>query len=368
MVNMSNGKLLIFGSAGRYIQGPGSIEYLGKYVSQICKKKKAYVLLDSGASFLLNKIGQLLKKEEINFFIKEFDGNTQIQKASMLSEEAKTFGGVEVIIGVGGGKTIDMSKLIARRLNSRNIIVATISATDAPVSHTAVTTDEKNNVIVEENIFSPDLVLVDSEIIAQAPVRYFVSGIGDAISRKYEVLASISVGEENFFGGKPVFFIKSLLDIHHQILLEYSIEAKRSIEKKETNEIVEKVITSTILLSGLLFENGGLVGAHSIANVLNMKGYGKKNLHGELVGVGVLLQIILQKLPVNELERIDRLLQSLGLPYNFTELGINIDDSQRIRSICEGISTRLRKHNFIRSEEEILEAIKILEQRNWIER
>jgi len=362
---MKDGQLLIFGSAGRYIQGPGAIKYLGNLASQISKKKKVYVLLDSGISFLVNRIERSLKEEAIEYFLSKFDGNVRIQKADTISEEILSAGGIDIIIGIGGGKTIDMSKLIARRLNYRNMIVPTIAATDAPVSHLAVASDENNNIIDEENFFSPDIVLVDSEIIAAAPVRYFVSGIGDAISKKYEVLNAIAADENNFFNGKPVYFIKSLLEIHHQTLLKYSLEAKKSVEKKETNEIVEKVLTSIILLSGMLFENGGLIGAHSIANVLNMEGFGKKNMHGELVSVGILLQIILQKLPVDELERIDGLFQSLGLPYNFTKLGINIDDSQKIQSICKGISTRLKKHNFIRSEKEILEAIEILEQRSW---
>ncbi len=364
MMNMKNGELLIFGSPGRYIQGPGSIRYLGRYVSLISKKKKVCVLLDTGASFLLDRIEQNLKKEGVDFFIKEFDGNIQIQKADMLAEEIKAVSSVEVIIGAGGGKTVDMSKLITRRLNTRNIIVPTIAATDAAVSHMAVASDEKNNHVVEENFFSPDLVLVDSEIIASAPVRYFISGIGDAISRKYEVLSSLASGEENFFGGKPVFFIKPLLDVHYQILLKYSLKAKKSIEQNETNETVEKVITSTILLSGLLFENGGLVGAHSIANVLNMEGYGKKNLHGELVAVGLLLQIILEKLPISELDMIEKLFRDLGLPYSLTSLEIPMNDRQKIQSICKGISVRLKKHDFIRNEKEIREAIEILEKRH----
>lgn len=365
---MKTDRLLIFGSPGRYIQGPGAIKSLGHYVAQLSEKKKAWVLIDSGVGFLVDSIKVSLQGEGIDFSISTFEGDIRFQKADKLSLEIKNRNEPEVIIGVGGGKTMDMSKMITHRLGARNIIVPTIAATDAPTSHMAVAVDENGQIAVEDHLFNPDLILVDSEIIAKAPVRYFVSGIGDAISKKYEVLTSISVGEKNFFGGKPIFFITHLLDVCHETLLKYGLEAKNSIERKETNEIVETVITSIILLSGLLFENGGLVGAHSVANVLYNEGYGKKNLHGELVAVGILLQIILEQLPTTELKMLDGFFQRLGLPRNLTDLGVPVNDNHKVKIICEGISARLGKHDFKRSNKAIFEAIKILEKRKWLKK
>jgi len=358
---MKTDEFLIFGSPGRYIQGPGLIQYLGEYVYQLSQKKKAWVIIDLKVNFILDIIQVSLKRAGIDFSVSTFKGRVKFQKADEISQKIKAENEPDIIIGIGGGKTVDMTKMVSYRLGVRSILIPTIASTDAPTSHTAVVDDEKNQVVTEEHLFNPDLILVDSEIIARAPVRYFVSGIGDAISKKYEVLASVSLGEKNFFGGKPVFFITSLLDVCHQTLLKYGLEAKNSIERNETNEKVEKVITSIILLSGLLFENGGLVGAHSIANVLYNEGYGEKNLHGELVAVGVLLQIILEGLPDDELEILGEFFQKLGLPRKLTDLGIDFKNHQRIRSICEGISIRLRKHNFKRSVKEIFEALQILE-------
>lgn len=362
---MKTDKLLIFGSPGRYIQGPGVVKYLGYYVAQLSQKKRAWVLLDAGVDFLARDIETSLKEAGIRFSISKFEGDNRLSQADKLSREIKNRNEPEVIVGVGGGKTIDMSKMITHRLGARNIIVPTIAATDAPTSHLAVAVDENGQIAVEDHLFNPDFILVDSEIIAKAPARYFVSGIGDAISKKYEVLTSISVGEKNFFGGKPIFFITNLLDVCHETLLKYGLKAKKSIERKETNKIVETVITSIILLSGLLFENGGLVGAHSIANVLYNEGYGKRNLHGELVAVGILLQIILEQLPTTELKMLDGFFQRLGLPQNLTDLGVPVNDNHKVKIICEGISARLGKHDFKRGNKAIFEAIEILEKRKW---
>jgi len=302
---MKTDKLLIFGSPGRYIQGPGAIAYIGYYVAQLSQKKRAWLLIDVGVGFLARDIETSLRETGIIFSISKFEGDNRLSQADRLSQEIRKKSQSDVIVGMGGGKTIDMSKMIAHRMGAKNIIVPTIAATDAPTSCLAVGMDENGRVAVEEHLFNPDLILVDSEIIARAPVRYFVSGIGDAISKKYEVLHSASVGETNYFGGQRAFFITDLLEVCHRTLLKYGTEAKKSVERKETNDIVEKVITSIILLSGLLFENGGLAAAHSIANVLFNQGYGKKNLHGELVAVGILLQVILEKLPDVELNRLE---------------------------------------------------------------
>jgi len=358
-------KLLIFGSPGRYIQGPGAVKYLGYYVAQLSQKKRAWVLLDAGVDFLTRDIETSLKEAGIYFSLSKFGGDNRLSQADKLSQEIKKKNQPDVIVGVGGGKTIDMSKMIAHRVRAKNIIVPTIAATDAPTSCEAVAVDGNGKVVVEDHLFNPDLILVDSEVIARAPVRYFVSGIGDAISKKYEVLHSISVGETNFFNGQRAFFITDLLEVCHQTLLKYGLRAMKSVERKETNETVEKVITSTILLSGLLFENGGLVGAHSIANVLFNEGYGEKNLHGELVAVGILLQILLEKLPTEELTILDRFFQELGLPRKLSELGLSLDNNQKMKSVCEGISARLGKHNFVRSSKAILEAIELLETEKW---
>jgi glycerol dehydrogenase len=356
-------KLLIFGSPGRYIQGPGAVKYLGYYVAQLSQKKRAWVLIDVGVDFLTRNIETSLREGEIYFSVSKFEGDNRLSQADKLSQEIQKKNHPDVIVGVGGGKTIDMSKMIAHRTGAKNIIVPTIAATDAPTSCVAVAVDENGKVAVENHLFNPDLILVDSEVIAKAPLRYFVSGIGDAISRKYEVLHSASVGETNYFGGQRAFFITDLLEVCHRTLLKYGTEAKKSIERKETNDIVEKVITSIILLSGLLFENGGLAAAHSIANVLFNQGYGKKNLHGELVAVGILLQIILEKLPAVELNRLDRFFLELGLPRNLTDLGVAVNDQQKIASICEGISARVEKHGFRWSSEQILQAIQMLDEK-----
>jgi glycerol dehydrogenase len=349
---------LIFKGIREYVQGPGIIAQLGEYVSGLAPQKKVCVLIDASVVFLLDKIEPSLKQANIDFCIWEFDGNLFLNNVNALSEEIQCKHNPKVIIGVGGGKTIDMSKMIARRLAARNIIVATLASTDAAAE------DEHGHISAESSKFNADLVMIDSEVIASAPVRFFVAGIGDAISKKYEMITSMLLGEKNFFGGERVFFIEPLADVLHDTLLKHGVEAKEMVSKNQTNPVVEKVITATVLLSTLIWENGGLAGAHSIANVLFNAGYGKKNLHGELVAFSVLLHTELEKerLPDGEAAMLDAFFAQLGLPRKISDLGVPVDDQAEVLKICTGIDQRFTKHNLNYGSERLFQAIHAIEK------
>lgn len=356
---------IIFKGIREYVQGPGIIAQLGEYVSGLACQEKVCVLIDVSVMFLLDKIEPSLKRANIDFCTWEFDGNLFLNNVNMLSEEIQRQHSPKVIIGVGGGKTIDMSKMIARRLAARNIIVATLASTDAAPSHAAVAEDEHGHIHAESSNFNADLVVIDSEVIASAPVRFFIAGIGDAISKKYEMITSILLGQKNFFGGERVFFIEPLADVLHDTLLKHGVEAKEMVTKKQTNPVVEKVITATVLLSTLIWENGGLAGAHSIANVLFNAGYGKENLHGELVAFSVLLHVELEKerLPDGEAAMLDAFFAQLELPRRISDLGVPVDDRAEVFNICSGIDQRFTKHNLNYGSERLLQAIHTIESR-----
>lgn len=70
------------------------------------------------------------------------------------------------------------------------IIVPTIASTDAPCSALSVIyTDEG---VFEKYLFlpsSPDMVMVDTDIVSKAPVRLLISGMGDALATYFEARA-----------------------------------------------------------------------------------------------------------------------------------------------------------------------------------
>lgn len=358
---MQKEKFLIYGSPGRYIQGKGMMKYIGDYVSFL--GKRACILVDKSLpNNLLEKIREGLNKTNVEYSTHKFDGIVTVSRIDDFSRRIKNEGGCEVVIGVGGGKTLDAAKMVAHRLKARRIMVPTIASTDAPTSSLAVVDKEGGKTFAEFYKWNPDFVLVDTEIIVNAPVRFFLAGIGDAVSKKYEIQTAISAGMKNVFGGKQVFFISDLAHICYQTLLRFGLEARYSVERKEITEAVEQIITSTILLSGIAFENGGLLGAHDISAVLYEKRYGDGWLHGELVALGTLCQIILEKYPQKEFLTTYAFLKSLNLPCKLSDIGISADNQELINSIAHELTLRFHKAKFNVTQKAIFHTFQLLEK------
>ncbi|MBT4642896.1 MAG: glycerol dehydrogenase, partial [Deltaproteobacteria bacterium] len=266
---------------------------------------------------------------------------------------------------VGGGKTLDTGKAVANNIKAASVIVPTIASTDAPTSSLVVIYNEDH--VHEDVLFlpkNPDLVLVDSEIIAAAPVRFLVAGIGDAIATKYEAEACYKSDATNFQGGRCSVTALALAELCNDIILNHGISAKLSAENHLLTPSLEKVIEANILLSGLGFENGGEAVAHSFAGSLGLIPASNIAFHGEKVAVGVLIQLFLEDRPYKEIMELISFYRVIGLPTTLTELGWSEpseEDLARVASkMCQPGSIT---HNmpFEVSETMVINAIKYLE-------
>lgn len=110
--------------------------------------------------------------------------------------------GFDMVVGIGGGKTMDSAKAVAEYAKIFCVIVPTTAASDAPCSSLSIIYQpEKKTRTILKCKRNPDMVLVDSRIIAQAPTRFIVAGIGDAMSTYYEMRANQDANSENFMPG-----------------------------------------------------------------------------------------------------------------------------------------------------------------------
>ena len=230
---------------------------------------------------------------------------------------------VEVLIGMGGGKTLDTAKIAADRARIPVIIVPTIASTDAPCSGCAVLYSEAG---VFESVYyqksNPEVVLVDTEIIANAPVRFLVAGMGDALSTWFEARSCSMTQSKNECGGLGTMTGLALARLCYDTLLKYGAAARIAAEKHVVTPALEHIVEANILLSGVGFESGGLASAHSIHNGLTALAETHAFYHGEKVAFGLLAGLALTDAAPEETDAVYAFCEEIGLPTTLADLGL----------------------------------------------
>jgi glycerol dehydrogenase len=163
----------------------------------------------------------------------------------------------DFIIGLGGGKTLDTARVVAKQLGVTFIAAPTIAATDAPTASACVVYSDEGSVVDYFVTSNPDYVLVDTKIIAEAPARFLVSGMGDALATWFEAETCDRSHFHNVSGGFNLRAIMALAHVCYQTLLEYGGAAKIACENNLASPALERIVEANTLLSGLGFESGG---------------------------------------------------------------------------------------------------------------
>ncbi len=318
---------------GRYVQGAGALANLPKEVEKF--GKTAFAVCDA---FALDSIIPKYKagiEKEITIQFEKFNGeccDKEIQRNIKIVKENKS----DVIVAIGGGKAIDTAKAAAFELKLPVIIVPTIASTDAPCSALSVIyTDEG---IVDRYLFlpaNPNVVLVDTEIIANAPVRFLVSGMGDALATWLEARSCQIKYADNFAAGKGTMTAYALAKLCFDTLFEYGVIAKVSNENKVVTPALEKVIEANTLLSGLGFESGGIASCHAIHNGLTMLEPTHAYYHGEKVSIGVVASLFLTDKDSDFIDGIYDFCESVGLPTTLEQVGLTNPTDEDLMKVAQ---------------------------------
>jgi glycerol dehydrogenase len=249
--------------------------------------------------------------------------------------EACKAAGCEVIVGIGGGKILDTAKAAAYYLQLPVVIVPTIASTDAPCSALSVIyTDEG---VFEEYLFlpaSPNMVLVDTDVVSKAPARLLVSGMGDALATYFEARACLQSNASNCVGGKSTLAAMSLAELCYETLMEDGVNAMLAVEQKVCTKAVENIIEANTYLSGIGFESGGLAGAHAIHNGLTAIEETHSLYHGEKVAFGTIVQLVLENAEDEEIAEVVDFCIEVGLPVTLEELGIKEVKPEQIMEVA----------------------------------
>jgi glycerol dehydrogenase len=265
---------------------------------------------------------QSLGAAAIPYAVSQFRGECSIAEIERLKAEAVRLQS-RVIIGAGGGKTLDAARAAAADLNLPVVNCPTVASSDAPCSALSIVyTDD--GVFLECRIYrrNPDLVLVDTQVIAQSPPRLLVAGMGDALATWFEARTCVDGRLRNMRGGASTRSALALAQLCYRTLLEDGSDALAALATKSVTPGLERIVEANTLLSGLGFESSGLAAAHAIHNGLTAAPETYAYLHGEKVAFGVLVQLVLEGQPRSVVEEVLRFSTSVGLPVTLAEIGL----------------------------------------------
>ncbi len=320
---------------GKYIQGVGAISELPALI-ELLGKQGLILASPSVKNEVLPRCGLDLRAQAIP--IELFGGECCEEELARL---AGVIGQkrVDVLVSMGGGKTIDTAKIAADRANIPVVIIPTIASTDAPCSGCAVRYSRDgifDTVLYQKT--NPAAVLVDVGIIVAAPTRFLVAGMGDALSTWFEARSCERTQSANECGGYSTLTGLAIAKLCYETLLADGAAAKVASERQVVTPALEHIIEANILLSGLGFESAGLASAHSIHNGLTALPETHAFYHGEKVAFGVLAGLQLTDAAVDEVKTVFSFCEEVGLPTTLADIGLGTAGREKLMEAAKKAS------------------------------
>ncbi|MGE4536781.1 MAG: glycerol dehydrogenase [Desulfovibrio sp.] len=305
---------------GRYVQGRGALSRLGVELARLGKRHFCLCSPHALVRLLPPLLPELERAGAVH--TERFGRECTDREVERLVGAVTAFG-AQTVTAFGGGKTLDTAKAVAVRAGLPVAVVPTIASTDAPCSSVCIiyTPDgvfERVDVLPR----NPDLVLVDTAVVAKAPPRFLVAGMGDALATWFEADSCRLSRGPNIAGDPGSMTANALARLCYETIRDYGLSARTACEAGVVTPALERVVEANTLLSGLGFESGGLGAAHSIHNGLTALPGVKGCYHGEKVAFGVLASLFLREWPMDLVDEVYDLCARLGLPTTLADLGL----------------------------------------------
>lgn len=316
---------------GRYVQGAHALSLLAEETARL--GRAPLIILDPYVDERLRPTIDDVMGAYAPCF-EPFGGEssqTEIDRLTAIAREK----GTDIVIGIGGGKTMDTAKAVAHALNDPVIIAPSIASTDAPCSALSVIYKEDGTFhryqILSKN---PDVVLVDTALIAAAPPRFLVSGMGDALATWFEAESCRVRHAANMTGRPGSMTAYALARLCYDTLMDYGRMALTSCERGIVTPALEHVVEANTLLSGLGFESGGLAACHAIHNGLTTQKETHVFWHGEKVTIGVLAALFLTDQKAALIDDVYDFCLDVGLPVTLADIGLEYPTEDQLLAIA----------------------------------
>jgi glycerol dehydrogenase len=325
---------IVLSSPARYVQGAGVLEQLGEYVGKL-GRSPLLVADDTVWGIVTETVAASFETEGLPLVRVGFGRFATPEGVDALAARIRD-DGHDVIVGIGGGSAIDAAKAAGYLAGVRWASIPTAASSDAPTSALSVIYTEEGE-FLEYRFFphNPDLVLIDTQLVANAPVQFLIAGIGDALATWIEARATGRGQGSTMAGGRPTKAATALAELSWTLLHENALLALDAVRAKVVTPALDAVVEANTLLSGMGFESGGLAAAHAIHNGLTAAPQTHGLAHGQKVNIGSVAQLILEGAPAAEIEDFIVFTTKVGLPNSLTEIGLTVENTAELRAVAE---------------------------------
>ncbi len=257
-----------------------------------------------------------------------YDGYCSFENRQKMLQEADAFQ-AQILLGAGGGKCMDAVKAVADEAGLSCILVPTSAATCAASVRSCVCYDQRGR--TQSGIMAkhfPNGLILDSDLlIGHCPPRLFAAGMMDALAKYPEIdfTFSTTATQQQLIS---MHTARAIAKSNFFYILEHGASAFEGMQANSTNaftqNIMELNIIETGLCSSLMTGWNQLAIAHQFHDAIVTHFYEQRTalLHGEMVAVGVLMQMYVNGYDSKLIEETQAFIKSVGGPVCLSDMDI----------------------------------------------
>ncbi len=229
----------------------------------------------------------------------------------------------DLIIGFGGGKVLDVSKLAAGKCKKKFISIPTTLSNDGISSPIAVIKDKKN-IPISHITKAPYGVIVDINIIKKAPIRHIKTGAGDLISNLSAVFDARLAQQYDIETINETAL--SLAEAGPLKLLEFH---NHDVKNNEFLLLLARGLIKSGFAMCIVGSSRPASGSeHKISHSIDHLFSPRKTLHGEQVGIATIFTMALQKNTL--MDKVKKLYAEISFPQKLKYLSITPDEFVKV--------------------------------------
>lgn len=315
--------------AGRYIQMPGAVEVIGEETARY--GKQIYVLGGPTAiSILQDTLKSQYDLQLLKYDIEVYNGYTSWNAARTYAGRAEEKN-ADVIVGVGGGRIMDLAKASAHIAGLPVVLIPTCSATCAAYTPMSVMYEDDGRALGTAggnfyHDYEVSAVIIDEDIMVHQPPRYAAAGMLDSMAKCIEMCnghPQVKADSMNF----ELYTAYTLSEYIYKILKKNYSTIYHDIENHILSKEVHDYLYINFALTGFISGSSKALGQTALAHEMYYavrKFFTKEAagfLHGEIVGMALLLQLVYNR-QEDLTDEFSDFMKATGMPTSLEEIGI----------------------------------------------